>query len=115
MSRRVPVQLGGVLDPVVLRRASRAIERFVPSRRRQAHKAASWGTFQILGENHKAAGHATIKSFVDAMNSGAAAHLDAFVSFILANRLDGALCARNWPSFARGYNGPAYAQNACHP
>ena len=22
-----------------------------------AHKAASWGTFQILGENHKAAGH----------------------------------------------------------
>jgi hypothetical protein len=30
----------------------------------------------------------------------------------LANRLDGALRARNWPSFARGYNGPAYAQNA---
>jgi hypothetical protein len=77
-----------------------------------AHKAASWGTFQILGENHRAAGHATIKSFVDAMNSGAAAHLDAFVSFILANRLDGALRARNWRSFARRYNGPAYAQNA---
>ena len=46
------------------------------------------------------------------MNSGAAAHLDAFVSFILANRLDGALRAKNWASFARGYNGPAYAQNA---
>jgi hypothetical protein len=46
------------------------------------------------------------------MSSGAAAHLVAFVSFILANRLDGALRARNWPSFARGYNGPAYAQNA---
>jgi hypothetical protein len=77
-----------------------------------AHKAASWGTFQILGENHKAAGHATIKSLVDAMNSGAAAHLDAFVNFILANRLDGALRAKNWVSFARGYNGPGYAQNA---
>jgi N-acetylmuramidase len=77
-----------------------------------AHKAASWGTFQILGENHKAAGHETVKGFVDAMHSGASAHLDAFVSFILANRLDGALRTKNWASFARGYNGPAYAQNA---
>lgn len=77
-----------------------------------AHKAASWGTFQILGENHVAAGHDTIKSFVDAMHAGAGAHLDAFVSFIKANKLEGALRAKNWASFARGYNGPGYAQNA---
>jgi hypothetical protein len=76
-----------------------------------AHKAASWGTFQILGRNHKAAGHATIKGFVDAMHSGAAAHLDAFVSYIKTNHLDGALRAKNWASFARGYNGPGYAAN----
>jgi hypothetical protein len=76
-----------------------------------AHKAASWGTFQILGANHKAAGHDTIKSFVDAMNSGAPAHLDAFVNFIKANKLDGALRAENWAAFARSYNGPGYAQN----
>ena len=76
-----------------------------------AHKAASWGTFQILGENHKAAGHDTIKGFVDAMNSGAPAHLDAFVSFIKTNKLDGALRSKNWGTFARGYNGPGYAQN----
>jgi len=77
-----------------------------------AHKAASWGTFQILGENHKAAGHDTIEDFVDAMHSGAAAHLDAFVSFIKANKLDVPLRAKNWAAFARGYNGPGYAQNA---
>jgi hypothetical protein len=76
-----------------------------------AHKAASWGTFQILGLNHKAAGHETIKGFVEAMRGGAAAHLDAFVVFIKTNKLDGALRARNWASFARGYNGPAYAKN----
>jgi hypothetical protein len=76
-----------------------------------AHKAASWGAFQILGTNHKAAGHDTIKSFVEAMNSGAPAHLDAFVSFIKANKLDGPLRAHNWAAFARGYNGPGYAQN----
>jgi hypothetical protein len=77
-----------------------------------AHKAASWGTFQILGENHKAAGHDTIQGFVDAMNADAGAHLDAFVSFIKSEKLDGALRAKNWAAFARGYNGPAYAKNA---
>jgi hypothetical protein len=76
-----------------------------------AHKSASWGAFQILGENHIAAGHPTIQSFVEAMRSGAPAHLDAFVSFIKANKLDGALRSKNWAAFARGYNGPGYAAN----
>jgi hypothetical protein len=77
-----------------------------------AHKSASWGMFQILGLNHDAAGHQDLKTFVDAMHSGPAAHLDAFVGFIRANHLDGALRAKNWASFARGYNGPGYAKNA---
>jgi len=77
-----------------------------------AHKACSWGTFQILGENHKACGFDDVKSFVDAMNSGAPAHLDAFVAFIKANKLDTALRKKQWATFARGYNGPAYKQNA---
>jgi N-acetylmuramidase len=76
-----------------------------------AHKACSWGTFQILGENYAACGFDDIKSFVDAMASGAVAHLDAFVAFIKANQLDGPLRAKNWKAFARGYNGPAYAAN----
>lgn len=77
-----------------------------------AHKAASWGTFQILGENHFAAGHSTIRSFVEAMNAGADAHLDAFVNFIQTNQLDVPLRNKNWAAFARGYNGPGYAKNA---
>jgi len=77
-----------------------------------ARKACSWGAFQILGENYEAAGCSTIDEFVDKMNSGAPAHLDAFVAFIKTNQLDGALRAKNWAAFARGYNGPAYAENA---
>ena len=78
-----------------------------------ANKACSWGAFQILGENHKICGFETSQEFVDAMwAGGASAHLDAFVNFIQANKLDGALRAKNWAAFARGYNGPAYAQNA---
>jgi hypothetical protein len=80
-----------------------------------ANKAASWGMFQIMGGNHEAAGFPTSQEFVDAMwTGGAAAHLDAFVGFIKANKLDAALRAKNWAAFARGYNGPAYAQNAYH-
>jgi hypothetical protein len=76
-----------------------------------AHKSASWGMFQILGTNHAAAGHDDIQSFVDAMRSGAGAHLDAFVSFVKTNRLDRALRAHDWKAFARGYNGPGFAAN----
>jgi hypothetical protein len=77
-----------------------------------ANKACSWGTFQILGQNHKACGFDTSQEFVDAMwTGGAGAHLDAFVAFIKANKLDGPLRDKNWKAFARGYNGPAYAMN----
>jgi hypothetical protein len=76
-----------------------------------ANKACSWGTFQILGQNHKACGFDSSQAFVDAMWSGAPAHLDAFVAFIKANKLDTPLRAKNWAAFARGYNGPSYAVN----
>ena len=78
-----------------------------------AHKACSWGLFQIMGENYQAAGCPTIDAFVDKMNKGAAEHLDAFVAFIKADpKLHDALRAKQWATFARIYNGPAYAQNA---
>jgi hypothetical protein len=77
-----------------------------------ANKACSWGLFQIMGENHKVCGFDTSQAFVDAMwTGGASAHLDAFVGFIKGNKLDGHLRTKNWASFARGYNGPSYAQN----
>jgi N-acetylmuramidase-like protein len=76
-----------------------------------ANKACSWGTFQILGDNHKVCGFDSSQAFVDAMWGGAPAHLDAFVAFIKGNKLDAPLRAKDWKAFARGYNGPAYAAN----
>ncbi len=76
-----------------------------------AHRACSWGLFQILGTNHAAVGHPTIAGFVEAMEAGAGPHLDAFVAFVQTNRLDGPLRRRNWAAFARGYNGPGFAAN----
>ncbi|HET9628718.1 MAG TPA: N-acetylmuramidase domain-containing protein [Novosphingobium sp.] len=80
--------------------------------REAALKSASWGAFQIMGFNHAAAGHADVESFVAAMVSGHAAQLDAYVAFVRAAGLAPALVAQDWPAFARGYNGPAYARFA---
>jgi hypothetical protein len=79
--------------------------------RQAALRATSWGLFQILGSNHKLAGYPDVESYVAAMQDSEGAHLDAFVSFCKANRLDIHLQAHNWAGFARGYNGTAYAQN----
>lgn len=77
-----------------------------------ALQSASWGRFQIMGSNHRLAGHATLQSFVNAMYDSEAAHLAAFCSFVRAHpAMHQALQAQDWAAFARAYNGPAYAKN----
>jgi peptidoglycan hydrolase-like protein with peptidoglycan-binding domain len=77
-----------------------------------ALQSASWGKFQVMGFNFAACGHPDVESFVAAMVLGEPAQLAAFVAFIQAKRLDGALIRHDWASFAQGYNGSAYAENA---
>ena len=77
-----------------------------------ALKSASWGAFQIMGENYAQAGSASVDAFVAAMKASAKNQLAAFVAFIKADhRLATALRDRNWQTFASIYNGPSYAVN----
>lgn len=77
-----------------------------------ALRSASYGTFQIMGFNHVSCGFADVAGFVDAMNQDENQQLLAFCRFIKANMLmHQALKNRNWATFARLYNGPAYAKN----
>ena len=77
-----------------------------------ALRSASWGRFQIMGDNHTAAGHASVCDFVVALTQTEAAHLDAFVAFVGADRaMAEALRKKDWATFARRYNGPGYASN----
>ena len=71
-----------------------------------ADMSCSWGAFQIMGENFHMVGFRNVALFVGAMQSGVAAHLDAFVAFIKSSGLTKALVARDWAAVARGYNGP---------
>jgi hypothetical protein len=66
--------------------------------------------------NHAAAGFDDVDAFVAAMNRNEAAQLDAFAAFLVGTRSGGhslrdLLAARDWPAFARAYNGPGYRQN----
>jgi len=73
--------------------------------------SASWGTFQIMGFNYARCGFERVQDFVDAHYRSEKEHLMAFVNFIKAAHLLDDLNNKNWVAFARGYNGPGYADN----
>jgi hypothetical protein len=77
-----------------------------------AYQSASWGLFQILGQNYAACGFVTVADFVHAMRKSEREHLLAFVKFVQANHLDGFLRDHRWAAFANGYNGASYQKNA---
>ncbi|WP_205195094.1 N-acetylmuramidase family protein [Burkholderia sp. Ax-1719] len=73
-----------------------------------ALRSASWGRFQILGKNFRAAGFQSVKDYVESVSESEANQLRAFVSFIKADPvLKAAICNKNWHGFAVRYNGPA--------
>jgi len=76
-----------------------------------ALQSASWGIGQVMGFNHQAAGYASAKAMVEAMIEGEDAQLFGMTAFMVTNRLDEALRARDWTKFAKMYNGPAFATN----
>ncbi len=88
-------------------RLDRAIKISQPA----ALKSASYGKFQIMGFNHKAAGFDNIDGFVAAMSTSEDEQLSAFTTYIRNTGLDDELKFKDWAGFARAYNGAAYAKN----
>jgi hypothetical protein len=88
-------------------RLGKAEEVHVPS----ALCSASWGAFQILGENFQMVGYGSVEEFVLAMCSGYDGQYRAFGRFLKANGLIAPMNARDWAAVARGYNGPGYRRN----
>lgn len=79
--------------------------------RKAALQSASWGAFQVMGENYRSLGYGNIQNFVNAMYDSEDAHLESFVKFCKVNKLDDDLREFNFGTFARGYNGPGYKAN----
>ncbi|MGT0192523.1 N-acetylmuramidase domain-containing protein [Burkholderia pyrrocinia] len=77
-----------------------------------ALEATSWGAFQIMGFHWKALGYPDVFAFVDAMKVSEAEQLEAFVRFVLADKVMlAALRGKKWAKFAELYNGKAYAEH----
>ena len=80
--------------------------------RSTAFSSASYGSFQIMGENFKACGYTDAQSMLAAYNNGGEAEqLNSFIRFVKANKLDDELRDKRWADFARGYNGTGYREN----
>jgi N-acetylmuramidase len=77
-----------------------------------ALQSASWGVGQVMGENFAMVGFASVNEMVAAMCDSEDAQLAAVVSFITSKGLQTALQTQDWATYAKGYNGPNYAQRS---
>lgn len=84
-----------------------------------ALESASVGLFQVMGYHWKALGYASVQDYWDQMKRSEGAQLDAFVRFVIVNKLadelaQGNTLASSWVPFVSRYNGPGYATNRYH-
>lgn len=89
-----------------------------------ALRSASWGASQVLGDNYKLAGFATVHDMVNAMCEDEENHIAAMVNFCKSTGIDDELrelakltrptTPADCAPIARVYNGPAYAENRYH-
>lgn len=76
-----------------------------------ALQSASYGLFQILGDNFRVCGYPDVEAFVRDCIESERGQMRGFVGFVRGKRLDDELRERRWADFARVYNGPRYAEN----
>jgi hypothetical protein len=98
---------GGLLEHDRLKRA-------IQINKNAALASASWGKFQIMGNNFKACGFNNAQDFVNFNKQSEENQLLCFVEFVISMGLKDALKTKNWRAFARGYNGAGYEKNEYH-
>ncbi len=73
--------------------------------------SASYGRFQVLGQNYPNLSMANAHEYVSKIARSERDQLEAFEGFIRANSLADELQRKDWTGFASRYNGPGYAAN----
>ena len=79
---------------------------------RAADESTSWGMGQVMGAHWAWLGFGSVEALVTEARSGAEGQLRLMARYIEKGGLAPALSRRDWPAFARGYNGPGFARNA---
>lgn len=74
-----------------------------------ALKSASWGKFQVMGENFNRCGERTVDQFIEKMCRNEVGQIELLAGFIKTNsKLWQAVKEKNWQLIAYHYNGPNY-------
>ncbi|WP_315729782.1 N-acetylmuramidase domain-containing protein [Bradyrhizobium sp. SZCCHNRI2010] len=76
-----------------------------------ANRAASWGLGQTMGFNAEHLHYASATEMVAELSRGVAEQVEALCREIKSSKLDCYLVAKDFTSFARGYNGAGFKQN----
>lgn len=90
------------------------LEQMMEVDREAGLRACSWGIGQVLGENAALCGFRSAEALVTKCLEGEGGQLDVMIAFIKGAGLAKHLQAKDWAAFAKGYNGPAYAENRYH-
>jgi hypothetical protein len=105
---------GAVANPASQAARWRMLERAAAIDRKAAYESASWGLGQVMGAHWAWLGFADVDALVAEARAGAAGQARLMARFIDKAGLAEALRKRDWNTFARGYNGPAYRKNGYH-
>lgn len=84
------------------------LDRAVRIFKEAAMNSASYGSFQIMGFNHKACLYTSAEAMVIAFEKNEYEHLKAFCLYVKKSGLADELQRKDWAGFAKGYNGPGY-------
>ena len=107
-------QAGSVKNPASQAARWRLLSAAASIDRKAAYESTSWGMGQVMGAHWAWLGYASIDALVEEARSGALGQLRLMARYIDKAGLANALRQRDWAAFARGYNGPAFAQNNYH-
>ena len=73
-----------------------------------ALKSASWGAFQIMGNNYRKAGYNSVEEMVADYKKGESNQLLSFVKYLQNTDMAKHLVNHDWAKFAELYNGRGY-------
>lgn len=90
------------------------LQKAIEVNRSCALMGASWGAFQILGENYLLCGCKSIQEFINKMGESADSQLMLFCEFVISCGLSDELRLKQWEKFASIYNGKGYKKNNYH-
>lgn len=89
----------------------RRLEKAIAIHRKAALLSASYGAFQIMGDNYAMCGFDSVENFYKAMNESEKKQLEAFILYAKNRGVIQPLKDKDWKEVARLYNGPDYAKN----